>query len=505
MALSAIFGKPDYPSGQPTTNPATGSVDMGIPANPYANGISVAGTGAGGAATNWGVQWDPTMNSYAANTGFGMAPIYTANQWNQLTSNRSGGQNPMSPLMSMLGPNSGFQGTINAPTAAGGFGGYSLNPGSPFSIATPGGGSQSVQYKLDPATGYYIPSKATSVGSGASPMDQIIQYGALAGAALPLAAGVGAMAGLGTGAGGSLFGVPVTAGPGATALGGSADLGTAVGAAGGAGAGTGGALTYNSVPGQWGGQAGAPIAGEPTAGSLPPGMAGGGTPVAGDISNLNPMAGWGTAPGGGPLDSLGTGAASGTTAGLFSPSLSGLFTPGGPNSLLNTGSLTSLLGGVLGMNKSRGLSGQLTAPYNNAQGALNPAISNLQQLMNPNNFYNSQVGQNLMATKIRDLNAKAAMAGRFGVGAGGTVPSSGAGVDTANLLNQYMAQQWQGALQAATGAAGPGVSLTNASLPLYAGGNVVGANDLNSLFTMLQNQGLQNAGNSALSYLFGGG
>jgi hypothetical protein len=450
-----------------------------------------------------------------------------------------------------------------------------FSAGNPFQISTPNQGWQRLDYKLDPTTGYYIPS-GTQGGStaGTSIWDNLIQGGAIAGGAIATGAG---LAGLGS------------TGPGAAAVGGSVT--PIAGAAGtGAAASTGGALTADLVPGSFGGAAGAPLAtasGDLTgmasalpaastapadvgaAGALvgppadlaagfvgpPAGLAGSlaGAPAAGTSGGLMDLLGGNTgtigtgasaiggatgltggSPGSGPLDVLNTstgGVAGGPTGiqtsgvpgggildalnagasgtGLGTSNLGSLlgqlFTPGGAGSLLNTQNLGGILASILGYNKSGQLANNLIGPYNTAMGNAQPAVNNLLSMMNPQNFYNSTVGQNLMAAKTRDINAVQAANGR------GLVSQPG-GLDATNLLNQYMAQQYTGALNAESNAVSPLLQAVNATYPGQVGGNIIGANQLNPLMQLFNTNGpmsgvataLNNVGNSALQTLWNG-
>lgn len=179
-------------------------MSLAQPTNPYPQGIPVSGTGS---SAPWATAWDPALGTYTANTGFGQAPIYTADQFKQWTS----GANNFDPTFSLPGSkNSGF-------TAEGNWlgGQASYSPGAGFSISTPGGGTQGIQYKLDPATGYYIPASASGSSGGTSLIDNLIKYGAIG----------GGLAITGGGAAGLLG--PGTVGAGAGALGGSAASGAA--------------------------------------------------------------------------------------------------------------------------------------------------------------------------------------------------------------------------------------------------------------------------------------
>jgi hypothetical protein len=428
--------------------------------------------------------------------------------------------------------------TQNQGTAAGGLlgppswntpgGGFlsSYTPGQPFSISQNVGDPSLTQgygnYSMNPQGQYTLGSTVQPQASDAgSFLDHLIQGGSMAG--LAAAGGLaGASALGGTGGATSLFG-------GSNPLfgAGAATSGTAP-------------LTYGSVPGSFGGPAGAPLAGGGDLtgmGSALPGAAGAApastTPgltgltdtsaLFGNPATTSGMGGPLSGIGGGPLDALnlGTGGASGlgggalnglnlgasgTSAGLegSSPfSFSSLFTPGGSNSFLNTQNLGNIFGSILGGNKSSQLGQNLTGPYNTAMGNAQPAISNLLSMMNPSNFYNSQVGQNLAYSKTRDINATQSAAGRFGIGPGG-VPANGQGVDAQNLLNQYMAQQYSSALQANSGATGSLLGAVNATYPGYNAGNVIGANSANPLMSLFNNPAINNAGNSALQYLWNG-
>jgi len=180
--------------------------------NPYAGGLQIAGAGAGGGSANWGVTFDPASGSLVANTGFGEAPIYNAQQFSQWQANPS--SNPF-PTLTQIQQSPTQMITHNPGTTP--------SAGWGYSIKDPSGGTQSISYKLDPATGYYIPTSA--VGHAAdtgSFIDNLIKYGAIAGTAA-----VGAMGAANAVAPGTFA---TSAGPGASALGGSAaDIGSGAG------------------------------------------------------------------------------------------------------------------------------------------------------------------------------------------------------------------------------------------------------------------------------------
>lgn len=184
-------------------------------ANPYASGISVAGTGPNNSATNWGVTWDPATGTYAANTGFGMAPIYNASQFASLVPNTQTGAikglgNESFALSAPAGATTNpFDPGTYVDPVTGQIAFQTAAAGNTLGINTGGTGQQDIVYKLDPATGYYIPASASGTSGGTSLVDNLIKYGAIAGGAV--AAGAGAM-GYGS------------AGPGASAVGGSADV-----------------------------------------------------------------------------------------------------------------------------------------------------------------------------------------------------------------------------------------------------------------------------------------
>lgn len=190
------------------------------PTNPYASGISVAGTGPGGTASNWTTGMGANGQLYA-NTGFGQAPIYTADQFAKLAPNAqtgavAGSPNEFFALQPAAGNTQNPYGASIPYTydANGNVVDNTAQPGSTLDIKTGGTGSQQVAYKLDPKTGDYIPASASGSAGGGNWADNLIKYGAMAGGAI--ADGAGAM-GLGS------------AGPGASALGGSADLASSVG------------------------------------------------------------------------------------------------------------------------------------------------------------------------------------------------------------------------------------------------------------------------------------
>lgn len=176
-----------------------------LPPNPYASGLLVAGTGPNGSSTNWTTQWDPATGTYAANSGFGLAPIYTADQFSQLMGklpgNESFGGGAPNPLTynpdASKGSGPNLAGTVNAARPSAGEN-LIINTGQPGGAVSPG--MQDVSYMLDPKTGYYVPSSA----SGTAPFKQDILDTLVPGAILGTAAaglGIGAAGALGAGGG----------------------------------------------------------------------------------------------------------------------------------------------------------------------------------------------------------------------------------------------------------------------------------------------------------------
>lgn len=214
-----------------------------IPASPFPNGISVAGTGAGGSATIWRVGYYPALDLWVADTGFGIAPLYTAAQYRSIVAVLNG-------MFRLAGhPETSFGGS-SAPgvtpspyaVVAQGFGiaaayappvslltrayaSYAFTePGSVFSITTSDGGSQSIVYGQ--SGGYFVPVSARGMGSpGASLFDRLIQVGAIVGAAVVIGATLASEAGV------LPSSVTVSAGPGAGAVGGSGFTDTAISSA----------------------------------------------------------------------------------------------------------------------------------------------------------------------------------------------------------------------------------------------------------------------------------
>jgi hypothetical protein len=504
---------------QPTSTPPT-SQSQPNGANPYPTGFQVGGAGANGASANWGSVWDPNTNSWGFNSPGGMLPIFT-------DPSQVANMGPMSgPIPGT--PGNGLTGGLLTGSqdslAQNIQGGYTLGIGN-----TDIGGTN-IQYAKDPTTGYYIPKSSAGYGAW-TPDDE----GGLGGV-MPFGLGFGLLGAGAAGLLGSSAGVGSAvsdAGPGAGALGGSAPIGND--ALTNAFINVGNSYVPQSLQGlpqlaanttdTSGGLLGGQIATTPAASQ--PGLAGllqqpdtwmttGG---AGGAGGVQQVLGGGTGPGGFQIPGVDTGPITGagmTPASLGTPGgggfdLSSLLTPGGNNSLLNVQNLLKLGGGLSGMFNSQGLAGNLRQPYTTAYNNAQPGIQNLNQLLSagPQGFYNTPIGQSLMATQIRDLNAKQSASGRFGIGAGGTIPSSGQGIDAANLLNQYMAQQYNNTVQTAAGAVSPLLSAINATYPGYNAGNVIGANSLNPLFSTLgiilgNNSGVQNAGNSALQYLWNG-
>jgi hypothetical protein len=197
--------------------------------NPYPNGVSVAGTGPNGSATVWKTGYLASLGVWVANTGFGIAPIYTDDQMPSIVGmNQANGiflkgypshqfatftDNDISNGidLSSVGLDTSGPGPVVGPvmyTIQGPSTTYT-NPGALLQIKTSSGGTQTVWYTRG-AGGYWIPSHAQGNAKPSVPLfAQLIEAGAIIGAAI---ATVGATGILG----------PTTAGPGAEAIGGSA-------------------------------------------------------------------------------------------------------------------------------------------------------------------------------------------------------------------------------------------------------------------------------------------
>jgi hypothetical protein len=233
-------------------------------ANPYANGLNVSGAGGTG---NWGVSYDPTFGTLAANTGFGEAPIYTPSQFSallgKLPSNETFGNGPnqASVTANPDAPKSNGPGSQAQYAAS-----FAPSAGSPLVVNTGGGGGssflnapggQTIQYGLDPKTGYEVPISARGSAPGTSDIWDSIVPAVLGTAALggagALAAGAGAA---GAGAAGADVASSIAdptlgfiSGAGAPGeLAGGIDLGAVAPlGAGGAAAGAGGMVLDNSA------------------------------------------------------------------------------------------------------------------------------------------------------------------------------------------------------------------------------------------------------------------
>ena len=180
------------------------------PVNPYAKGLNVAGTGANGASTNFGVTWNPTIGAYGVQTaGGGFAPIYTASQFSNLANGFTSANGAQETF-----PGSGvtqaeynanpeqYQGNYannayQAPTA-----------GAALNIVNKGGGRTNVDYTLDPKTGYYVPNAMKGTGQDSWWQSTGLPLAAFAAVAAPAAAtalGAGAATGAATGAAAPAF------------------------------------------------------------------------------------------------------------------------------------------------------------------------------------------------------------------------------------------------------------------------------------------------------------
>jgi hypothetical protein len=279
-------------------------------ANPYSNGLNVSGAGGTG---NWGVSYDPTFGTLAANTGFGEAPIYTPSQFSSLLGKLPGnetfgnGPNQASVTANPDTPKSNLPGSQAQYAAS-----FAPSAGSPLVVNTGGGGGssflnapggQTIQYGLDPKTGYEVPISARGSAPGTSDIWDSIVPAVLGTAALggagALAAGAGAA---GAGAAGADVASSIAdptlgfiSGAGAPGeLAGGIDLG-AVAPLGAGGAAAGVSMPSLSTIGQ------ASSGGLGGAGSAMPG----GGPIAGDASNLTAPSAGSSQSSGGLLDSIG--------------------------------------------------------------------------------------------------------------------------------------------------------------------------------------------------------
>jgi len=328
--------------------------------NPYASGVKVSGTGPNGSGSTWQTVQDPNTGIIYANTGFGMAPVYTADQYSQiqkgLPSNYSFYAGASSSGQKYGDPFSTYS-ADTTPTA-----------GSTLNIAQQNGGLQQVNYTLDPNTGYYVPSSAASQGNVNSGLfsnitDALSAYGlpltlaAISGGALGvIGAGAGDAAGAGAGAGAAgagSVGSALAGGAPLADLSGMADL-TSVGGLSAAdsaalAASTGGAAAAGS------GSVADALSGVATPGTVTtPGVATG-APYSGDLSGLGygPSASPGmVTPGTVTTPGIATTApgALGTSTAPYSGALSGLGYGPAPDvagSIANAGSLTDASGNII--------------------------------------------------------------------------------------------------------------------------------------------------------------
>lgn len=185
------------------------------PPNPYPTGIKVAGTGPNGSATTWRTGWHTVLDVYVADTGFGIAPIYTDDDFQRIVGIQPGG------IAILKGyPNEYF-------ATQSGAGAIDLGPGIDINgnplegmvelftdsgntliIKTKDGGTQFVSYVFDGTR--YIPSSAQGMAKPSVPfIDQFIMWTAIAATTVITAGGQTGLLG------------PATPGPGPAALAGS--------------------------------------------------------------------------------------------------------------------------------------------------------------------------------------------------------------------------------------------------------------------------------------------
>jgi hypothetical protein len=183
-------------------------------ANPYPNGVSVAGTGS---SAPWRTGFYTPAGVWVANTGFGVAPIYSdadfARIWDDSTIVGSvfgaAGADTIGP--SLVGPAGANHKTTLLAGTFNDAGQSIYSPGDSVVIATSATGWQRIDYRKDPATGLWIPGAAQGgTAGGASFFDHLIEIGAIIGATIATA--------------GTATGFATGPGPGATAIGGSADV-----------------------------------------------------------------------------------------------------------------------------------------------------------------------------------------------------------------------------------------------------------------------------------------
>lgn len=195
--------------------PAAVAPAVNPPPNPYPQGISVAGTGPNGSSTTWRTGWHTTLEVYVADTGFGIAPIYTDADFPGLVHAAPGG------IALLKGyPNENF--TSQSAAGAVDLGqGIDINgnplvgmvelytdAGNMLTIMTKDGGSQTIWYTFDGT--YYVPAHAQGKAKPSVPLvDSLVMWTAIAATVVITAGGPAGILG------------PATPGPGAAALAGS--------------------------------------------------------------------------------------------------------------------------------------------------------------------------------------------------------------------------------------------------------------------------------------------
>jgi hypothetical protein len=178
--------------------------------NPYPNGIMVAGTGPNNSATNWAVAFHKEWGVWAANTGFGAAPVFTDGQIPNFLnlSHAFNWQGSGIVSYSLLGTNGKerflrrLDGSGESADGIPGLLHYLVILDDPLNVD---GGQQRVTYRMDPSTGYWIPASAQGLSAkGGNFWNTLIIAGVIIVASVVT---YGAATGWFAGAGGLLSGI----------------------------------------------------------------------------------------------------------------------------------------------------------------------------------------------------------------------------------------------------------------------------------------------------------
>jgi len=424
-------------TGLPTVPGLGNQVSTSPGANPYTNGISIPGTGANGSATTFQDFWNPQLGTYAIHQGAdgAIAPIFNASEWGNIQKDFSG-TNEVWAGGPSSGPGRGEHG----------HGGGGSNAPM-LTIYNKGGGDTQVGYKLDPTTGYYVPSSSQGVGQDSWWQSQgftdlaLLGASAIGGPELAAAFGGGAAGAAGAGA---VIGGTSSAIQGGNVLKGAALGGLTGGVASGVSGAVGGGIEGAAAGGATAGGLGAAInGGNPLVGAV---VGGAGGAASSGVTEATGSQGLG-AIAGKVGSTLAGGALSGSNNGGSMPGPSGTSTGGiDPNNPVNMGNnigggnilqgLSQLYNTYQGNQANQNIGNNLMGMYNNAGALTAPSVNATNNMIsNPSSFFSSPLYQAQANLYGDQVNA--------GKNAAGT---NGNGIDYTQKMMGFAGQQYNNTL-----------------------------------------------------------